>query len=295
MSHISIYAELLLNIRQICVVASLPTDSNETTSATLSSDNTSITVSHEGSFANITLPVSVRAGIRLTTGTSAKGRDLSFRLPAADPEIDAMRSKDNTHQSASTWPASSLRSDTEIACLFCSTRLVSKSVSVWKDLPSENWAEMMDFWHCHKPDVEGDDAAPLQNGAKKGYGAGSSIEPTAAVGLVDTTYLLLMRQDCNVSLEVNPPVLKNPVGIASDKDATSVKIYKWDLRIRRSPVAPTWEEPVMQRLICAQLLATMESQAVRKVVLNSENHDSEVTPLLVSIYQAKSSLVETTY
>ncbi|KAL8952956.1 MAG: hypothetical protein Q9222_001175 [Ikaeria aurantiellina] len=202
MSQTSIYAELLLNIRQTSVVASLPTESNEKTSVTLSKDKTSISVCHEGQSATIKLPASVRAGGRLAITTPAKGiRDLAFRLPAADAQVDALRSNDNTHFPASTWPASSMTPDTEFACRFCSVRIVNESVKTWKDLPSENWAEMMDFWHCHKPDPESDDKSTLQNGAKKGYGTGSSIEPTAAVGLVDTTYLLLMRQDCNVSLQ----------------------------------------------------------------------------------------------
>lgn len=37
-------------------------------------------------------------------------------------------------------------------CKVCNNTLIStETITTWKALPSETWAEMMDFWHCHKP------------------------------------------------------------------------------------------------------------------------------------------------
>lgn len=100
---------------------------------------------------------------------------------------------------------------------------------MWKDLPSGNWAEMMDFWHCHKPDPEGGhehgdgegegglDAGEQQQrqqqqqqGAKaggggrsedpnatvKGYGAANQVVATVGTILVDVAAFLVAVEDC---------------------------------------------------------------------------------------------------
>lgn len=70
---------------------------------------------------------------------------------------------------------------------------------MWKDLPSGNWAEMMDFWHCHKPDPpeeernkEGEDP----NAVVKGYGAGNQLVAVEGTVLVDVTSFLVKGVDC---------------------------------------------------------------------------------------------------
>jgi hypothetical protein len=74
---------------------------------------------------------------------------------------------------------------------------------LWKDLPSENWAEMMEFWHCHKPDHKhGEDhgdasgKADEKTLAARGYGASSVISAQEGVGFVDLTTLLFTESDC---------------------------------------------------------------------------------------------------
>jgi hypothetical protein len=80
---------------------------------------------------------------------------------------------------------------------------------LWKDLPSGNWAEMMDFWHCHKPDPHEDDpqseaTAALkledQTAQTKGYGASSRVEAIGRTVLIDVATFLLSEEDC-VSLK----------------------------------------------------------------------------------------------
>jgi hypothetical protein len=67
-------------------------------------------------------------------------------------------------------------------------------LKTWKDLPSENWAEMMEFWHCHKPHDH--DAKDEDSLGKKGYGASSAIAAQPSVGLVDQTSFLVSEVDC---------------------------------------------------------------------------------------------------
>ncbi|EAQ89347.1 hypothetical protein CHGG_05966 [Chaetomium globosum CBS 148.51] len=109
------------------------------------------------------------------------------------------------------WSATDLDPESGVACRQCATEVVcSGSVKVWKDLPSENWAEMMEFWHCHKPDhhhhhnpSEEDGKAGEESLAARGYGASSAISAQEGVGFVDLTTLLFEERDCqNVTIRV---------------------------------------------------------------------------------------------
>ncbi|KAL8733985.1 MAG: hypothetical protein Q9166_001746 [cf. Caloplaca sp. 2 TL-2023] len=297
MADISIYAELLLNIRQVTAVASLPSACNNTTSASLSSkDCHALSIVHEGQSASIKLPAPIRAGC-VPSISQASTRALSFRLPITDEATQEILPTRHNLAQNNTWPASTMTPYVEIACRFCHDPLVHESVKTWKDLPSENWAEMMDFWHCHKPDTD-DSPAHQQNGLRKGYGAFNSIEPAPGVGLVDITYLLLMRQDCHIALDANPFKLKNGnngytvncasckrgVGVSANEDCANVKIYKWNIRFRPAPTI-AWEVPTTQKLISAQLLAMIESQGTQKFVIHSETRMSGTEALLVSTFK----------
>lgn len=75
-------------------------------------------------------------------------------------------------------------------------------VITWRDLPSENWAEMMEFWHCHKPDVPvGEKGEEGGDNTMKGYGANTRMVAQKGFGKVDLTYFLLDSEDCS-GLEV---------------------------------------------------------------------------------------------
>ncbi|CAO1606227.1 hypothetical protein XANCAGTX0491_009727 [Xanthoria calcicola] len=291
MTDTSIYAELLLNIRQITVVVSLPSPYNDATNVRLSDDRQSLSVIHDGRHMTIRLPAPVRHAPNPTVATGST-RALSFRLPILDEASYKLSSTSDGLGPQSLSPAS-MGPTTQVACRFCQTLLVRKQVKIWKDLPSENWAEMMDFWHCHKPDTD-DSATQKQDGVRKGYGAASSIRPTSATGLVDIISLHLVQQDCNVTVSEDLMALKNgkfqpvvncascehPVGIAAGTDA---RIYKWNISLRSDPQLG-WEDQSAQKLISAQLLAMIESQGVQKFLIHSEARNDSTEALLVWIF-----------
>ena len=193
MSPIILYAELLLHIPQVTLFATLPSHCNESTRVDISSDRGFVSVSHGGDTATIELPSPVPPDAKLIL-PATKTKDLHFRLKLSEgsrftPHSDIALDND------CPWPASSLTCDTQIACRSCKTILVANTVTTWKDLPSENWAEMMDFWHCHKPDTHEYDASGTQ-GFAKGYNASSRLGATPGVGLVDICHVLLSQQDC---------------------------------------------------------------------------------------------------
>lgn len=195
---IHLYAEHLVNIRTLSIQASLSTVSNQQTNATLSADGSSLALSHEGEVARIQLPIRVPGGHNDATLTipAAPTRDLSFRVSLQEkPGANGLLtngSLEDTH--VVPWSATALTSDTEIVCKACSAVILPRGqVKVWKDLPSENWAEMMDFWHCHRPDVPHDHDHSMP---QKGYSADSRLALEPGVGMVDPVDFVLAAESC---------------------------------------------------------------------------------------------------
>lgn len=217
---IYIYAELLLNIRQITVMISLPSDRNDTTAVTMSLDGKALSVVHNGQVADLRLPASIRDGLSPTFDPRSI-RDLSLRLPIAQEAAEGMRSSGLNLTPRPIWSASSFTGDRIITCRSCQAPLVKDSVQTWKDLPSENWADMMDFWHCHKPDTDGAQDHE-HNNVHKGYESANSIEPSAGAALVDVMHIHLLQKDCNVMYCESPVYSK--VGSFSSRSEFYTKV-----------------------------------------------------------------------
>ena len=195
MPSINLYAELLLNIQQVTIHATLQSASNGETHVDLSSDHTVFFLTHNGETASIKLPVQVAQKVSLD-GPVLEAKELSFRLPVAGEFARV----DQSHLSTSNevpWSAFSLSSETQLACRFCNCVVVDQfSVAHWKSLPNENWAEMMDFWHCHKPDTQ-EHGTSDASVSTKGYAASNSMSAQAGRGFVDICYFILSEQDCS--------------------------------------------------------------------------------------------------
>jgi ubiquitin-protein ligase E3 D len=242
-SHsIYLYAELLPNIRQLPLHVSLPgaselgVDENDFSwDIQLSDSRCAITVSyihpHFGKVAEtLKLPVrvneashnSLRAPSGRRVGTEASGNypnslrnEFFFRLPADSVENCV---KDTLSDDYIPWVAADMVSCTALGCRLCGSVFLDLGISqvanthlhqstltewIWKDLPSENWAEMMDFWHCHKPDThehnhrqEQGKQAEDKNDLIKGYGAANQIMATSKTVLVDVASFLVAEADC---------------------------------------------------------------------------------------------------
>jgi hypothetical protein len=105
------------------------------------------------------------------------------------------------------WTAKDMSPHSVLHCRSCSREILGRlqqeepSSRAWKDLPSGNWAEMMDFWHCHKPDVHVDEkdqqkATDDQNASVKGYGASNQVVALPGTVLVDVASFLVAESDC---------------------------------------------------------------------------------------------------
>lgn len=201
---ILIYAELLSNVRRVSVACDGPLFGANTASASVSADSLSLTVRNHEIENTLQLPdrvVAAEDAAQFLRVQNKPSRCYEWSLPLAPPSgrvtREAPRGAAPEAQAAATpWTAQDLVAGSSIHCRGCQTTLVAGGkIETWKDLPSENWAEMMEFWHCHKPhDHEHHDDHGL---ASRGYGANSRLSGQEGVGLVDLTSLLFSQSDCS--------------------------------------------------------------------------------------------------
>jgi hypothetical protein len=233
-----LHAELLPNIRQITLYVSLPqTPALEgiRPQIQLSESCKSVAVSLSEPFHHVVetikLPARVTDATRRTLNISntaasnhkkptSPGYEYSVRMHI-DPSDPVLAPWDELIDDYVPWTAADMSSSTRIRCRGCGTAFLKESGPhavddqsllpgwLWKDLPSGNWAEMMDFWHCHKPDPHEDNpkyeaTAALkledQTAQIKGYGASSRVEAIPGTVLIDVATFLVSDEDC-VSLK----------------------------------------------------------------------------------------------
>ncbi|XMA10753.1 hypothetical protein WAI453_003544 [Rhynchosporium graminicola] len=206
-----IYAELLPNIRQLSVLVALDAPCGPGTKAELSADGQRFILQHEGDITTLNLPGQAVSNFPLQKPVLGD-KELSWRIPVAgQANKDSI---ENAQSNEAPWSAKELSEDAEFACRDCGTIIVEKeTIKEWRDLPSENWAEMMEFWHCHKPDLPPEEASgssrraghvhPEEIAASKGYGATSKFTARTGIGFIDLTTFLLYSTDC-ANLKVRP-------------------------------------------------------------------------------------------
>lgn len=191
------YAELLPNIKSISLSIILPTPATASTRVTVDAGSPSATVYHNGEYTRLILPGPANPSPQqLVVKADVGEKALSCRLPLASL-TPAMR---DSRENYAPWSAPELSSRQGVSfhCRTCSATLVPPGwINQWKDLPSENWADMMDFWHCHKPHDEGKDKAHDASGKYSLFGKGFAVD--RGTGLVDRCYFLFSSKDCKAA------------------------------------------------------------------------------------------------
>ncbi|RFU74002.1 ubiquitin-conjugating enzyme e2c-binding [Trichoderma arundinaceum] len=284
---LSIYAELLSNIRQVSVRATLSSPSDATTKAEILDDGRRIQVHHQGESRSLDLPASVlvRAAIPIPENCL---QDLAWRLPVPAAETELTRF--SAESQSVPWSSPDIKIGSRICCRHCDYVFIQPGrIKSWKDLPSENWAEMMEFWHCHKPHQhEHHDGEAL---SKRGYGANSAITSQSEVGFVDLTSFMFSESDCDGLLFSHPssdasfdtskeamdgtdPVkplritcqsCSAEIGIFNAL-ASSVTLFKWQVTCE---TASPGQAPSSSECLAATLIATISRSGSSKSVVAS--------------------------
>ncbi|PGH09669.1 hypothetical protein AJ79_05635 [Helicocarpus griseus UAMH5409] len=234
-----LYAELLPNIRQITLYVSCSGSSSirqgpniSNPSADRSSSKLPLSLSASRRTVSLPVPNGVRtlhlpapvsesahailATPPASTQPSAKDNEMLFRLPAEvgitslgpSGSFPGQASPDNNGVQV-PWTAKDMCSETRVRCRQCKNMFFSppkNGETLWKDLPSADWAEMMDLWHCHKPDAPDDSHDDATNGNShqphdenevvKGYGAANRVVCVPGTILIDVLSFVIAEGDC---------------------------------------------------------------------------------------------------
>lgn len=195
MPKIYLYAEILIHIRQLTLHASFQTEKREGTKLDVTTDKRVISVTHDGETQRLYLPTQIK-GDATVTFPLLKTTDISARLQIEDEhEWKCMIN----NEIEAPWMAADLSSTTAIQCRHCKAPILHPGkVHQWKDLPSENWAELMDFWFCHKPHGDEQSAVPeaAAAAAAKGFSSTSKLAVTSSTGMTDLVSIVLHADDC---------------------------------------------------------------------------------------------------
>ncbi|ETS87496.1 hypothetical protein PFICI_01324 [Pestalotiopsis fici W106-1] len=289
--RIVLYAELLSNIRQVSVGCSLSSACATTTEASLSPDGQQLTVRHEGEECAVQLPGKVSAPTKLPMQTR-DSRNLSWRLPLAGAAPMRFIPPSQLDSQTVAWSASELPVGGIIKCRDCQAMVIGEgTINAWKDLPSENWAEMMEFWHCHKPDNADHDHLHGQTESEehlagRGYGANSRIAGKAGTGFVDLSSLLFLEKDCanltptetNTASKESSSSTKHGSPVTCSKcsseigaihvETSSVTLYKWQVTIS-SPESKVdlQPQPTLANCVASMLASTLSRSGCSKSII----------------------------
>ncbi|BCS14916.1 hypothetical protein ALUC_70149A [Aspergillus luchuensis] len=207
-----LHAELLPNIRQLTLYISVPPNTPRSDlQITLSDSRRAVTVTvptntnqddPTPTSETIKLPARVsessRRILQQQPPSTQSGSEYSFRMQVDDNDTSLHKDETTLNDGFIPWTATDMSAHTRLRCVKCHSPILNEG-KVWKDLPSGNWAEMMDFWHCHKPDPpeeEKNEGGEDPNAVVKGYGAGNQLVAVEGAVLVDVTSFLVKGVDC---------------------------------------------------------------------------------------------------
>lgn len=196
MHTIQIYAELLLHIRIVSLYVTLDTEHSASTIVSLAEDGETINVAHHNAKASLQVPTRIARGESRTIDLpSSPSKELTLRLQLNDA-VQKTLPLQNMTENLVPWTASSINDTASVMCSHCDTVFVeSQKLRGWQDLPNENWAELMEFWHCHKPSSFAT-GSHREIADSKGYGESSKLRALKDVALVDTISVLLRPESC---------------------------------------------------------------------------------------------------
>ncbi|KAI9663654.1 MAG: hypothetical protein M1821_007144 [Bathelium mastoideum] len=310
MSTIQLYAELLLHIRSVNFFASLQTEHNHDTRAHLSADSERITLSHEGQSASIRLPTKVGGGgDAILTLPAAPSKEITLRLQLEETSPGLLQFADQGSGNIEPWTAESLSQQTDLFCRSCGQIFFSrKQIDTWKDLPSENWAEMMEFWHCHKPPKE-DSTEDADAASRKGYSASSKLRASSGTGFVDpSTFLLAPNDGSGIQLQefgnesnAVPPnrillhcdCCNAEVGCL-DGNAEGWRLYKWAVSVAQGDLGVRVAFS-LEKWISSRILAYVENESTRHFHVHSGSKDPHAISLLLWVFSPDISFSSSTH
>jgi molybdopterin-binding protein len=237
-----------------------------------------LTVTVNDELLNIELPngTSIITQTDLEACMQRRGNSLVVRLPMDgkleyDRDCNLMMSLGSTYK----WDANFFRGKEwyRLHCNHCDQLLLdSKDVTVINEMPSEIWAEMMDFWHCHKP-----------HDHKVHEDRFSSLRPLSGGIVVGSYYIGFNHGDGHVHLDLIGGKCRCQCGYTvgeHDKATGLTKLFKWGF-VTKSSIEETYD---ICDYIYISLLDNVNGSATRVVEYVSRDEH-----LLIWVFNARIS------
>ena len=206
-----------MHIRVVTIHASLClSDTGEEPTIAVTEDGRIITLLYLDEKISIPLPTRIRPRRSSTSLVQASrcGNQYIVRLNLEDEQGEEVSGSSINvgpltgigSRNLVPWASHCMKSsESNIMCAQCGSNILSAGkVMRWLDLPNENWAELMEFWHCHKPSEhsqpEGKHKKQFFVEDKKlkatEYFAGNNFQVSQGKGFVGMLYFLLHKDDC---------------------------------------------------------------------------------------------------
>lgn len=209
--------------------------------------------------------------VKSATPTSVKtlGSNLQISLEV-DPQIDTELAN-NVGDGPDKWSCGWLKSHTsklgsknefQFRCSNCQLELIDSLDFIFKDMPGDYWYELMEFWHCHKPENN--------QPTDKDYGI---LKPKNNNTIIIGSFYLL--QTINKSLQLLESdgdealyVCKACRQVIGDKFQNVIRLLKWKLDLKFTAGSGTLISIYNPLLYAVNLFTTkMQSLAIRKFAI----------------------------
>ncbi|CCC72207.1 hypothetical protein NCAS_0J02280 [Naumovozyma castellii] len=187
-------------------------------------------IRENNSISIIKLPyeVELQDSLQLTEGTQG---EYLLRLRTLASPLEKMN--DVMSVPAGKWTKKDLNLENgfELNCLKCNTPVISTSnINKINELPSEFWMELMDYWHCHKPQVGDNELLDYSVGR-------NTLIPLTGELLVGNSFFLLLPSTLQRQAAMKHEELTclKCNSILGDRTTEGLcRLYKWKLYLRKN-------------------------------------------------------------
>ncbi|GMF00190.1 hypothetical protein B5S28_g2320 [[Candida] boidinii] len=184
-------------------------------------------------------------------------------------------------------------------CFKCDFQVLNlNSTNKINCMPSEIWAEMMEYWHCHKPNDEYEHGHDHHDNQKNNR-YNTNLRPSQNSIIVGPYYILLNQQDVNsININSNHVYCKNcgyDIGIV-DEDSHLVKIWKYDVKLAYEDGDGDGRELEVEKFrpflqLYEILLDSVSSTAIRHYLIQDQANDGNILNIWVFNFGVKIKLL----
>lgn len=208
------------------------------------------------------------------------GKISTIRLKDENPKLLSTRNSntENVIQDQYQWNIKSLKKmkllkNNLFVCNNCCNEILNLSnIESLLPMPSELWYEMLDFWHCHKPNPE-----DIKNSDLSLLNKFNQLKPNKSTIIIGSYYFLVNELDIPNINEINNKDLKcnrcnNIIG-EIDSNYSCLKLFKWKLKFNNEISSDFKFNPYSY--VLSKLIEEMNYTAVKifNIILNDDTNN----------------------